>query len=450
MKPKLLIVEDDLDIRSQMKWSLAEDYDVLLAETRSEALDICRAECPNVVLLDFGLPPHPADSTEGRAALSELLEQNRSSKVIVLTGQTEKENALNAIGNGAYDFLCKPVEIDELKIILKRAFHIAQLEHDYRQIQDRVNGDNFEDMLGGSAAMQSVFNSIRKVANSDASVLILGESGTGKEMAASAIHRRSARKEGPFVPINCGAIPEPLLESELFGHEKGAFTGAHMQRKGRIETANQGTLFLDEIGELPALLQVKLLRFLQEQRIERVGGRQQIQIDTRIVAATNVNLPAALKSGEFREDLYYRLAVVVISMPPLRNREDDVLLLAKAFLNRFAAHQGKDAPKLSQQAIRALLQHPWPGNVRELENRIKRAVIMADGNRITAADLELGDLGGNGSGQNLKQAREDLERDLVQQVLRKHGGKISPAATELGVSRPTFYDLMEKFGIRKE
>jgi two-component system NtrC family response regulator len=448
-KPKLLIVEDDLDIRSQMKWSLGEDYDVFLAETRPEALDIYRAESPQVVLLDFGLPPHPADSTEGIAALSELLELDRNGKVIVLTGQTEKENAMHAIGDGAYDFVCKPVEIDELRIILKRAFHIAQLEKDYRQIQDRVNIATFEDMLGASAAMQSVFEAIRKVANSDASVLILGESGTGKEMAASAIHRRSSRKDGAFVPINCGAIPEPLLESELFGHEKGAFTGAHMQRKGRIEMANQGTLFLDEIGELPPLLQVKLLRFLQEQRIERVGGRQMIQIDTRIVAATNVNIPASLKSGEFREDLYYRLAVVVISMPPLRSRENDVLLLARAFLQKFAVQQGKEPPKLSQPAARALLQHPWPGNVRELENRIKRAVIMADGNRITPADLELADLGGNG-GQNLKQARQDLERDLVQQVLRKHGGKISPAAIELGVSRPTFYDLMEKFGIKKD
>lgn len=450
MKQQLLIVEDDLDIRNQMKWSLTEDYDILLAEDRASALDIYTNARPAVVLLDLGLPPRPAETVEGRAALAEMLTADPSRKIIVLTGQTEKENAIHAIGEGAYDFVCKPAEIEELKIILKRAFHIAQLERDYAHIQKQVGDDNFEGMLGVSPSMQTVFESIRKVAASDASVLILGESGTGKEVAAAAIHRRSLRKTGPFIPINCGAIPELLLESELFGHEKGAFTGAHIQRKGRIETANKGTLFLDEIGDLPSLLQVKLLRFLQEQRIERVGGRQELQIDTRVIAATNVDLPTALKNGKFREDLYYRLAVVVISLPPLRARGNDVLLLARAFLQRFAAQLGKETPKLSQEATKVMMHHTWPGNVRELENRVKRAVIMAGGPRITPEDLDLKELAGDNPRKNLKEAREGLERDLVQQVLRKHGGKISPAALELGVSRPTFYDLMEKFDIKKD
>lgn len=450
MKPQLLIVEDDIDIRTQMKWALNQDHAVLLAEDRQQALEFFKTHNPPVVLLDLGLPPNPADSAEGFATLAEMLALDRRAKIIILTGQGERENALKAIGEGAYDFLCKPAQMEELKVILKRAFQIAELERDYQDMRQRFTEDTFEGMLGSSPAMLSVFENIRKVANSDASVLILGESGTGKEMTALAIHRRSQRKKEAFVAINCGAIPGELLESELFGHEKGSFTGAHQQRKGRIETATKGTLFLDEIGELPSPLQVKLLRFLQEQRIERVGGRQEIQIDTRVVSATHVDLAAAMKIGKFREDLYYRLAVVAIVMPPLRDRGNDVLLLAQAFLEKYSSQSAKDAPKLSPQATRALLQHNWPGNVRELENRIKRAVIMAEGTRVMPADLELADGSGGPPAKSLKEAREGLEKDLIQQVLRKHGGKISPAAAELGVSRPTFYDLMEKFGIKKE
>jgi two-component system NtrC family response regulator len=310
MNPKLLIVDDDDEIRTQMKWALAKEYEILLAEDRASAMENFNSARPQVVLLDLGLPPHPGNPEEGLATLSELLDLDRLAKVVIVTGQGEKEVALRAIGSGAYDFLCKPVEMEELKFLLKRCFYVAQLEKEYGEMQHLLGGDSFEGMLGNSQSMQPVFDSIRKVATTDAPVLILGESGTGKEMAARAIHQRSARKDGPFVAINCSAIPETLLESELFGHEKGAFTGAHAQRKGRIETAEGGTLFLDEIGEIPQPLQVKLLRFLQEQIIERVGGRQGIQINTRVIAATNADLKKGMAAGTFREDLFYRLAVV--------------------------------------------------------------------------------------------------------------------------------------------
>jgi two-component system, NtrC family, response regulator len=367
----------------------------------------------------------------------------------VVSGQEEKSNALKAIGAGAYDFVTKPVEVEELKVILKRAFHIAQLEKEYRELQQQVNPESFEGMLGTSPQMQAVFSAIRKVATTNAPVLILGESGTGKEKAALAIHHRSSRKEGPFVAINCGAIPETLLESELFGHEKGAFTGAHIQRKGRIENAAGGTLFLDEIGEIPLQLQVKLLRFLQDQQIERVGGRQLIDVDVRVVAATNANLSKTMAEGRFREDLYYRLAVVVIQLPALRDRNGDVSLLAREFLRRFASTTGKENLSLSPDALRAVEKHPWPGNVRELENRVQRAVIMAEGKRVSVEDLQLTTVGHSYSGTTLKEAREAVERELVVEVLRKNSGRISAAASELGISRPTLYELMEKLGIEK-
>lgn len=450
MKPKLLIVDDDEDIRLQMKWALSEKYDVLLAEDRASALELFREKGAMVVLLDLGLPPNPAEPREGLATLSELLSNDRLVKVIIITGQGEKNNALQAIGEGAYDFLSKPVQMDELEIILQRSFYVARLEREYRSIQSRLIGDAFEGMLGTSPEMQEVFASIRKVATTDAPVLILGESGTGKEMAAMAIHRRSQRKEGSFVPINCGAIPETLLESELFGHEKGAFTGAHIQRQGRIEAAAHGTLFLDEIGELSTPLQVKLLRFLQDQTIERVGGRGKIQIDARIIAATNSDLKKAITAGDFREDLFYRLAVVVIQLPPLRDRGGDIQLLAQLFLQKFASQNGRELPTFSHEANRVLQQYSWPGNVRELENRVKRAVIMAEGSRITAADLELAGAGVPATLRSLKEAREQLEHELVQQALRRHGGKISRAAADLGISRPTLYELIEKLRIKPD
>lgn len=450
MKPTLLIVEDDEEIRAQMRWALTQDYEVLLAGDRASALAQFQSAHQPVVLLDLGLPPQPAKPDEGLAALADLLALDQHAKVIIISGQGEKENAMQAVGSGAFDFLCKPVDLDELKLVLKRCVHVAQLEREYRQMQQLLQGDSFEGMFGSSPKMQVVFDSIRKVATTDAPVLILGESGTGKEMTAQAIHHRSARKNGPFVAINCSAIPETLIESELFGYEKGAFTGANTQRKGRIESANGGTLFLDEIGEIPAPLQVKLLRFLQESRLERVGGRQEIEIDARVIAATNADLKQGLKDGSFREDLYYRLAVVQIVVPPLRVRPEDIRLLAQTFLQRFAAQNGKTGLTFSQEAQQAMQQYSWPGNVREVENRVKRAVIMAEGKRLKPDDLELPSASAATPVQTLKEAREILERDLVQKVLRKHAGKMAPTATELGISRPTLYELMDKLGIVRE
>ena len=449
MNPKLLIVDDDEEIRTQMKWGLAQDHEVVLAEDAESALSAFQEHRPSVVLLDLGLPPHPGTPEEGLSVLSEIKSRDQATKVIIVSGQGERGNALQAVGAGAYDFLTKPVDLDELKLILRRAFHVASLEKDHRELQARMQADTFEGLLGSSPQMQQVFTIIRKVAGSNAPILILGESGTGKEMAALAIHRRSQRKDGPFVAINCSAIPETLLESELFGHEKGSFTGAHAQRKGRIESATGGTLFLDEIGDIPLPIQVKLLRFLQEQRIERVGGRQELQVDARVIAATNVDLKKAIIQGKFREDLFYRLAVVVMSLPPLRERAGDIRLLAQEFLRRNAAASGKEGLVLAKDAIQALETHTWPGNVRELENRVKRAVIMAEGKRVFAEDLELEAADAGGSPLSLKEARETAEREIIMKALRRHMGRIAPAAADLGISRPTLYELMEKLGIGK-
>ena len=452
MKPRLLIIDDDEEIRSQMKWGLAQEYDVSLAENRVGALETFKTQKPPVVLLDLGLPPRPGEPTEGLAALADLTAADPYVKVIIITGQAERQIAIDSVGQGAFGFIAKPVDIGELKVTLKHAFYLSELEKDYRALQQAIKTDMFEHMLGSSPQMRDVFSSIRKVAGTEAPVLILGESGTGKEMAALAIHRRSERQAGPFIAINCGAIPENLLESELFGHEKGAFTGAHAQRAGRIESAAGGTLFLDEIGELPLNLQVKLLRFLQEQSIERVGGRREIRVDTRVIAATNTDLTKALKDGNFREDLYYRLAVVVLRLPPLRERSGDVHLLAQAFLKKFGPENGKQRIKFAPGALLAVEKHSWPGNVRELENRVRRAVIMCEGAQVTASDLELQELEAAVATEprTLKEAREALERDLVLRALRRHNGKIAPAAADLGISRPTFYELMEKLGIQKE
>lgn len=335
-------------------------------------------------------------------------------------------------------------------MLLKRCIYLADLEREYRKAKESQRANVFEDMLGTSAQMQGVFSFIRKVATTTAPVLLLGESGTGKEMAALAIHRRGPRKDGPFIPINCNAIPENLLESELFGHEKGSFTGATMQRVGLVETAKAGTLFLDEIGELPPSIQVKLLRYLQEQRFQRVGGRQELTSDARIIAATNVDLKAGINQGSFREDLYFRLAVLVISLPPLRERGDDAVLLAQEFLQKYAAQNGKANIAFVPEALRAINRHPWPGNVRELQNRIKRAVIMADSRRITEKDLELSTGIGFSSSTTLKEARENVEREMVQRALKRNLGRISSAAAELGISRPTLYELMERLGISRE
>lgn len=450
MKSRLLIVDDDEEIRTQLKWALNQDYDIIQAENRESGRKIFQEQKPPVVLLDLGLPPSPSNSSEGFALLSDIIAEDPLAKVIIVTGQGERDNAMHAIGAGAFDLLTKPVDLDELKIILKRSYHVSQLERGYRELQQRVHPDSFEELLGVSPRMQAVYAAIRKVATTDAPVLILGESGTGKELVARAIHQRSHRKEHPFVPINCGAIPENLLESELFGHEKGAFTGAHIQRKGRIEKASGGTLFLDELGEISLQLQVKLLRFLQDQRIERVGGRDEIEVDTRIVAATNSNLQEAIEAGSFREDLYYRIAVVIIEIPPLRDRGDDIQLLAKEFLRRYSSDANKEGMIYGVEAMKALISHDWPGNVRELQNRVRRAVIMAEGKRLAPADLDLDQARPKLHFRSLKEARESVERDMVQQALRSTAGKIAPAAQLLRISRPTFYELMEKLDLKRE
>jgi two-component system NtrC family response regulator len=452
MKTTVLIVDDEDAIRTQTNWALTAEYEVYLAEDRKRAVEVFTSTRPAVTLLDLGLPPRPNDPDEGLTALSDMLAVDNTAKIIVISGQSEKRNAIEAVGAGAYDFLCKPVEMDELKLLLRRCLNVLDLEREYLQLQQSRQPEIFEQMLGTSPQTQSVFAFIRKVAATDVPALLLGESGTGKEMAAAAIHRCSRRKDGPFVAINCNAIPENLLESELFGHEKGAFTGAHVQRKGLLETASGGTLFLDEIGELPAPIQVKLLRFLQEQRFQRVGGRQEIQVDTRLVAATNADLKQMIENGKFREDLYFRLAVVTIRLLPLRERGEDVLLLAREFLHRYAAQEGRKNLVFAPDALRAIERHSWPGNVRELQNRVRRAVIMASGTRIGAKDLELDSVRSTtvAGGTTLRQAREQIEKEMIQQALKRHAGKITSAAAELGISRPTLYELMDKLGVGKD
>ena len=447
MKPRLLIADDDEEIRTQMKWALQADYEVAFAEDRASALkEFARAE-PGATLLDLGLPPAPNDPTEGLATLAEILRLQRDAKVIVISGQNEKATAIQAVGAGAYDFLAKPVNVDELRLGLRRCLYLHGLEREHRALQEAVRPTVFEGIIGSSPQMQGVFSALRKVAKATAPVLLLGESGTGKEMAAAAIHRQSPRRAGPFVPINCNAIPENLLESELFGHEKGAFTGAHALRKGWVESAAGGTLFLDEIGELPLPLQVKLLRFLQEGKFQRVGGRQEIPSDARIVSATHADLKAGVAAGSFREDLYYRLAVIVITLPPLRERGDDLALLAHTFLHRYAVQNGRAGASFAPDALRAIHSHPWPGNVRELQNLVQRAVIMAGSKRLRAEDLSLTAAFDGRPPLTLKAARDHVEREMITDALRRHHGKISAAAGDLGISRPTLYELMEKLDI---
>jgi len=449
-RPKLLIVDDDANICSQMKWALAGDYEVFVAEERQGALDIVRKERPAVVTVDLGLPPHPREVKEGFQTLSDILQQDSTTKVIVITGQQERKHALLAVNKGAYDFFYKPIQIEELKVVLRRALHIYQLERELREIERSMDGPSFEGMLGKSPQMQEVIAAIRRVATTDVPVLIMGETGTGKELVARAIHRLSKRSVGPLVAINCGAIPENLLESELFGHEKGAFTGAHIQRKGRIEMASGGTLLLDEVGELPLPPQVKLLRFLEEHQIERVGGRVTIPVNVRLMAATNTDLKKAIKKGRFREDLYYRLGVVNINLPPLRKRMEDILLIANALQQRYSAESRKKITGFTEHAIAALQTYAWPGNIRELENRIRRAVIMAEGSRLTPADLELPSAYVEPKDNGLLQARAALEKDMIRQALARHNGNITQTAAELAVSRTTLYERIQKHEIAIE
>jgi len=447
-KPKLLVVEDDDDLSTQMKWGLAADYAVFLAGDRETALAVHRKERPPLVTLDLGLPPRAHEVEEGFETLAALLQEDPGAKIIVITGRDERTHALHAIARGASDYFPKPILMDELKITLRRALHIYELERENRDLQRHVDPEAFERMLGTSPCMQDVFSSIRKVATTEAPVLVMGESGSGKELVARAIHHRSERRDGPFVVINCGAIPEILLESELFGHEKGAFTGAHIQRRGRIESAHGGTLFLDEIGELPLSLQVKLLRFLQEHRIERVGGRDELLVDARVIAATNVDLKQAMAQGRFREDLYYRVGVVVVSVPALRERGDDVALLAKSFLDRFAAETKKRVAGFTPQALEALRQHAWPGNVRELDHVIERAVLMSSSSVVTAFDLALQSTPDARLSARLEEmSLEEAERLLIKKALARFEGNANRAAEALGLSRSALYRRLQKYGL---
>jgi two-component system, NtrC family, response regulator len=451
-RPTLLIIDDDESIRTQMKWAFAEEYEILLAGDRESAVNLVRDVEPQVVTLDLGLPPTPHEPSEGYRALGEILQTDPNCKVVVITGQEEKQNALDAVQQGACDFFSKPIQIEELRIVLKRAFNIRRLEDENRELARLAAGQPFEEMLGSSPAMTAVFNVVRKVATTENPVLVIGETGTGKELIARAVHRLSERRAGPFVAINCGAIPANLLEAELFGHEKGAFTDAHMQRKGRIELAQSGTLFLDEIGELSPNLQVALLRYLQEHRVQRVGGRQDIEIDARVIAATNQDLEKAIREGRFREDLYYRLSVVVVRLPPLRERGEDVIVIANTLLRRFGEASRKKVTGFTRRALSSLQSHSWPGNVRELENRIKRAVIMAEGPKVVPADLELESPYARYNRQGvhgLKETRAAVERDLIQHALARHRGNLTQVAAELGISRPTLYELMDKLGIER-
>ncbi len=449
---KLLVVEDSPEIQKQIRWGLGKDYRVLLAGNRQEALAMFQANRPRVVTLDLGLPPEAAGSREGFCCLEGMLAERPATKIVVLTGNSDQESALKAVGMGAYDYYRKPIDLAELKVILKRAFHLASLEDENRRLQGAIGGsvEQMAGMFGQCREMQEVFRTVKKVSCCDVPVLILGESGTGKELVAKAVHGASLRRNGPFVPINCGAIPENLLESELFGHEKGAFTGALSRLQGKVEYAHGGTLFLDEIGELPAPLQVKLLRFLQEKVIQRVGGREDIAIDARIIAATNVDIKKAIDAGTFREDLYYRIGVLTLQLPPLREREGDVQLLANLFLRRFSDELHKKIRGFSPAALEIFARHHWPGNVRELENRIRRGVIMCESSVIGPRELgftpDKGTVRERDRSLSLKEARDRLECEMVIAAIQKHSGNVAKAAETLGISRPTIYDLMKKHG----
>jgi two-component system NtrC family response regulator len=445
---KVLIVEDDEFVANQMKWALAATHEVFLAEDRASGLELVRREQPSVVTLDLGLPPSSGDTTEGFLALSEMLQFDPLLKIMVISGQDEQKNAIDAVGQGAYDFFCKPVDLEALKTVIGRAGRVYELEQQNRR-RSAEPELAFEGMLGSCPKIQEVFHNIRKVAATDAPVLISGESGTGKELAARAIHRLSARKNGPFVAINCGAIPETLLESELFGHEKGSFTGAHVMREGRLEAANKGTLFLDEIGEISTALQVKLLRFLQEHMIERVGGRRSISVDVRVICATNVDLAKAMANGQFREDLYYRIGVVLVDMPPLRDRNGDIKLLSEIFLQRLAAEYKKTLV-FSKKAVQAMEVYHWPGNIRELENKLRRAAIMVDGRQITPQDLSLDGPYGQYEAMGLNKAREAIERDLIERAIARNRGNLTKCADELQIARSSLYELIEKLGISRK
>jgi two-component system NtrC family response regulator len=445
--PVLLVVEDDEGLQRQLKWAY-EGYQVVCAGNRDAAIEALRVHEPAVVTLDLGLPPDPDGTTEGFGTLEDILKLKPDTKVIVATGHGAQESALKAIGMGAYDFYRKPVDIDELGMIVARAFHLHAIEAENRRLDSDPGGAVLGAIVSAAPEMLTVARTIERVATADVSVMLLGASGTGKELLAQAVHEKSKRM-GAFVAINCAAIPENLLEAELFGYERGAFTGAVKSNIGKIELAEGGTLFLDEVGDIPLPLQVKLLRFLQERVIERIGGRQPIAVDTRIVCATHQDLEAMISNGRFREDLYYRLAEIVVKIPSLAERTGDAVLLARHFVNRFSRELNPKVQALAPDAVAAIDAYPWPGNVRELENRIKRAVIMTEGRSVGAADL---DLASKHSDQpeliNLRAAREVADRTAIRQALSRTDNNISGAAKLLGISRPTLYDLLKQYRLQ--
>lgn len=446
-KPTLLVVEDDLGLQKQIRWTL-DGYDVQLAADRETALNQIRRFEPAVVLLDLGLPPFPDSAEEGLATLQQILSIAPSTKIIVVTGNQDRANAVKAISLGAYDFYHKPFDPQILDMIIARAFRVHGLEQENRALQQQRPGEVMHGIITSAPRMVQVCRTVEKVAPSDATVLLLGESGTGKELLARALHRFSNRAGERFVAINCAAIPEALLESELFGYEKGAFTGAAKQTIGKIEYASKGTLFLDEIGDLPQPLQAKLLRFLQERVIERLGGRGEIPVDVQVIGATHQNLENLIQNGSFRQDLYYRLSEISVMIPPLRDRQGDAALLAHAFLEKFSAQQSRTLKGFTAEAIETIETYPWPGNVREMENVIKRAVIMAEGAQITAQDLGLNASKAESEPLNLRQVREEADRRAVIRALGRTNGNIVQAAELLGVSRPTLYDLINRCGLK--
>ncbi|MBY8333008.1 PEP-CTERM-box response regulator transcription factor [Qipengyuania pacifica] len=450
-KPKLLIVEDDEGLQAQLKWAY-EDFDVVIVGTREAAIDALRTEEPAVVTLDLGLPPDADGTSEGFAVLEAIMALKPDTKVIVASGHGARESALRAVDRGAYDFYQKPVDIDTLGLIVQRAYRLYQLETENRLLAQQVGQDRtvLGAMVTAAPEMAKVARTIERVAPTNVSVMLLGASGTGKELLARGVHDCSERRRGAFVAINCAAIPETLLESELFGHEKGAFTGAVKTTEGKIELAHGGTLFLDEVGDIPLPLQVKLLRFLQERNIERLGSRKTIPVDTRIVCATHQNLEAMISDGTFREDLFYRLAEMVIKVPTLAERTGDAILLAKYFLARFSDEMNLKVKGFAPDALAAIDNWSWPGNVRELENRVKRAVIMADAKLVSVEDLDLEQADDDGADitLNIKAAREQADRRLIRQALARSEGNISNTAKLLGISRPTLYDLLKQYDLQ--
>jgi len=443
----LLVVEDDPGLQSQLRWSF-DGFEVVTAEDRETALTQLRRYEPPVVTLDLGLPPDPGGVSEGFALLEEILGLAPRTKVIVVTGHNDRDNAVRAIAKGAYDFYEKPIEPEILNLVAERAARLYALEEENRRLEARSSRSPFAELIAASPEMLRICRMVERLAAADVTTLVLGESGTGKEVIVRALHRLSPRSQGRLVAINCAAIPETLLESELFGYEKGAFTGAAKQTKGKIEVADGGILFLDEVGDLPLSLQAKLLRFLQERVIERVGGRNEIPVDVRVVCATHQDLPGLIAEGRFREDLFYRINETVIELPPLREREGDSVLLARAFLERFARQHRRPVKGFTHAALELIERYPWPGNVRELENRVKRAVIMAEGAEVTPEDLEL-EVADETPGDpfNLREVRELAEQRAIQRALNYSGGNISRTAELLGVTRPTLYNLIKKHDI---